>query len=360
VAESGRLRVALYTDSTGRGGAEQSVANLLGDLHDEIEVTLLGVDREIVTWLAAFRPGIEVRLLPPVRNKYDLGPIAAHIRAMKELRPTVLHANLRWIASCQYAIVAGLLTPGVRVLAVEQCPMPMSSRLQVALKRITSGRLDAHIAVGVRSARLLEEMLKLPPGSVRTIYNGVTEPPDDGLCRSSSRPLVGSLGRLSHEKGFDVLVQAVAKLDQAELVLVGDGPERPVLEALARQLGVSDRVRITGWQEDGRTQLPTFDVFVLPSRFEGFPLAIPEAMLEGLPVVATSVGSVPEAVLHGETGFLVPADDADALATAIAEVLADPERARRMGERGRSLAQERFTASAMARAFEFLYEELAS
>jgi glycosyltransferase involved in cell wall biosynthesis len=101
-----------------------------------------------------------------------------------------------------------------------------------------------------------------------------------------------------------------------------------------------------------------FDVFVLPSRFEGFPLVLVEAMLAALPVVATDVGSVSESVVDGETGLLVPAEDAAALARAIRELLDDRPRSQEMGRRGRERAHNQFSVAGMAKAYLALYEEV--
>src|SRR5207302_6028335 len=114
---------------------------------------------------------------------------------------------------------------------------------------------------------------------------------------------------------------ALATRPDAALVLVGDGPERRSLAALAGDLGLDDRVLFAGWQTQPRRYLTTVDVFALPSRFEGFPLAVVEAMLAELPVVASAVGSVPEAVREGETGLLVPPDDPARLAAALRRLL---------------------------------------
>jgi glycosyltransferase involved in cell wall biosynthesis len=156
---------------------------------------------------------------------------------------------------------------------------------------------------------------------------------------------------------MDVLLRSLAEIPGAGLVVVGDGPERESLERWAQALGLSDRVCFQGWQKDARRHLTTFDVFALASRFEGFPLVIVEAMLAGLPVVATNVGSVSEAVLDQRTGVLVDSENAAALTAALGSLLADPELRRRMGAEGRERAQV-FTPVAMARAFEDLYQEL--
>jgi glycosyltransferase involved in cell wall biosynthesis len=117
---------------------------------------------------------------------------------------------------------------------------------------------------------------------------------------------------------------------------------------------------ITGWVSNARARLQGFDVFALPSRYEGLPHAILEAMLAQLPVVASDVGSVGEIVIDGATGILVPPDDASALSEAIARLLEDAELARRLGEAGRELTLERFRPQGMVAAYESLYDEVLS
>ncbi len=359
-APSGRrpIRLLLYTDATERGGAEHSVAALLPELGAHVDVTVLGVDPGLVEWLAALRPGTRTRVVPPVRYKGDLAPIAAHLRAVRTMRPDVFQAVLRHPWACQYGIAAALLTPGVRVVVVEQATIPTRSALQRGLKRLMSARLDAHVAPGERAARTVERLAGLRPSSVRVIPNTV---PDAEVARaphSDGGFVIGALARLSPEKGLDILLRALAELPEARAVVVGEGPERPRLEALAAGLGVGDRVEFAGWTDDARRHLGSIDALVLPSRSEALPLAAIEAMLARLPVVASDVGSVPEAVLDGETGLLVPPERPDALAAAIRVLIADPERRRRMGDRGRARALERFSPAAAALAFEALYDEV--
>src|SRR5205085_203235 len=141
-------------------------------------------------------------------------------------------------------------------------------------------------------------------------------------------------------------------------LLVGDGPEKSALLERATAAGVADRVTVTGWRDDARDYLGALDVFVLPSRFEGFPQAIVEAMLAERAVVASDVGSVSDAVVHGETGLLVPPDDPAALADALRILRDDPDVRRELGRRGRVKALEEFSPSRMARAYEALYEEI--
>ena len=193
---------------------------------------------------------------------------------------------------------------------------------------------------------------------MRTIHNGVPDRPIPQRQRDVGGPIIGSVGRLEPQKGFDVLLRALRVVPNAELLLVGDGTERGHLQELANDLGVAERVTWAGWLSDPRATLGEMDVFVLPSRFEGFPLALVEAMLAERPVVATTTGSVEDAVIEAKTGFLVPPDDPEALAEGINQVLADANRGGEMGRRGRELALERFTARATAAAFEELYADI--
>jgi glycosyltransferase involved in cell wall biosynthesis len=312
----------------------------------------------VIAEIAAARPGSTTVVLPPVRNKADLQAIAAHVRAFQRLRPDVVHINLRTPFACQYGLAAALATPRAKVIAVEHAPMPTDDPLQRGLRRVMVRRLAAHVSVGDESARMVERMLGLAPGSVRTIYNGVPDVEAPPVDRPVPGPVIGSIGRLSPEKGLDVLLRALVDLPGVTAVLVGDGPERDALKRLALELGVADRTIFTGRVPESRVYFPVLDVYVLASHSEGLPLALVEAMLASRPVVATDVGSVPEAIADGETGLLVPPNDADALARAVRSLFDDPARAAALGEAARARAEASFSAQAMARQYEDLYDEV--
>jgi glycosyltransferase involved in cell wall biosynthesis len=217
--------------------------------------------------------------------------------------------------------------------------------------------LVAHVAVGRATADDLQRYFGIPRTSITVIHNGV---PDDDVEPESfpSRPVVGCAARFEDQKRLDLLLRAVATLPAVHVVLVGDGSERPALEALATSLGMRDRVSITGWQPDARPYIAGFDVFVLPSRDEAFPLTVVEAMLSSTPVVATDVGSVREAVIDGETGLLVPSGDPAALAAAIGRLLDEPGLGARLATNAHALATEEFTATSMAAAYDRLWTGL--
>lgn len=352
------MKLVAYTDNVELGGADLSMAHVLERLDPAIDVTVLGVSPTIVERIAGVRPTASTRVVRRPSSGHDVRSMASHLKAIRELAPNVVHANLSSPWSCQYGIAAAALRRGSRVVAVYQLAVPPVSKRQRRMKRVTARGIDRHVGVGERTSRQVEELIGLPQGSVRTIHNGVPDGHFQPFPHSAPGRLVGAIGRIEGQKGFDVLIRALAGIGGASLVLVGDGSERGALEELARTVGVADRVVWAGWSDDARSYLGSFDVFVLPSRFEGFPLALLEAMLARSAVVATDVGSVAEAVLDGKTGLLVPPEDPAALARAIERLLADGDLRRRLGDQGRRLVLDRFTAAHMTRAFESLYQEV--
>lgn len=165
--------------------------------------------------------------------------------------------------------------------------------------------------------------------------------------------VIGTVSRLERQKGTAHLISALARIHHecpgARLLLVGDGSMRRDLERLAVSLGVRDKVVFTGALLDPGDALECMDMFALPSFREALPMAVLEAMARAKPVVATAVGGVPEAVVHGETGLLVPPGDDAALASALLTLASDPEKRREMGALGRTRFEASFTADAMAR-----------
>jgi glycosyltransferase involved in cell wall biosynthesis len=164
--------------------------------------------------------------------------------------------------------------------------------------------------------------------------------------------------RLDPLKGHEFLFEAARELGGVQVVLVGDGPERLRLQALAHELGIAERVAFLGFREDVPRLLESADVVVLPSLAEGLPLAALEAMAAGTPLVATAIGGTDEAVVDGVTGLLVPPGDASALAAAVNRVLKEPEEARQRAEAAAARVASDFTADRMVAKVESLYEEL--
>ena len=210
----------------------------------------------------------------------------------------------------------------------------------------------------------------IPPRKVERIYYGLDAAPAPQNVADlrtelgwAGAPLIGFVGRLTGQKGVDVLLNAFAivhrALPTARLLLIGDGPQRAALAALAGGLQISAAVHFAGWREDARAQMAALNVLAIASRWEGFGLVTLEAMQAGVAVVASRVSALPEIVLDGETGLLVPAANAAKLAAALLALLQDPQRAMQLGENGRLRAAQLFTVKQMAVQHAALYLSLA-
>jgi glycosyltransferase involved in cell wall biosynthesis len=288
--------LAVYTDATTWGGAEVVLGTLLESLGPHVSVVVLGSDQALISRLASRREGACAVHLPRMSTKRDIRAMWRFRRSLVRLRPDILQLNLQVPSASRFAVAVAVTIPRLRVIVVEHLPMPIASPSGRWLKRVTSRHLAAHVAVGERAARDIEAMASLPARSVGTVRNGVRAPASlRGPATGPGPPVIGTIARLGEQKGLDDLLRAAAQLPDARVVVVGDGPLRAKLSELADALGVVDRVTWAGWVDDPASLLATFDVFVLPSRFEGLPLVILEAMLAGVPVVATDVGSVAEA-----------------------------------------------------------------
>jgi glycosyltransferase involved in cell wall biosynthesis len=208
----------------------------------------------------------------------------------------------------------------------------------------------------------------VPPGRITVLHNGVRRPCADpaavALLRRSlglgaTERVVLAVGRLSREKGQAYLVRAAALWRRdARLVIVGDGMDRPKLEALARSAGVSDRVIFAGLSHDVAPFYGLADVFVLPSLSEGSPNALLEAMSCGLPIVATRVGGVPEIAANGLSALIGPAKDSVFLARSVDRLLANTWLGVRLGSAARKVATSRFTQEQRAVTLSRLYADL--
>jgi glycosyltransferase involved in cell wall biosynthesis len=203
----------------------------------------------------------------------------------------------------------------------------------------------------------------LVDGKARIIYAGLSVPSDcPPRHRASSEIVIGTAGRLVELKGIDYMLSAAAALlpefPTLRVEIAGSGPEREKLEALAVRAGLRDRIKFLGWIADIRPVLSGWDVFVMPSLEEGFPIAALDAMGAGLPVIATPVGGVPELIEDGTTGWLVPPRNVESLTARLRLLLSDPELRLRMGAAGHARVRDHFSTAQMTANFAQLYDEL--
>lgn len=289
------------------------------------------------------------------RERFDL----VHTHAQK--------AGILGRVAATRAGVPSLYTPNSLVYRTQGLRPRRSTRVRVAVnlgvERYLGGRSAALVAVSGEEAQAMVADGLAPPDRVHVIRNGVrvdtsVAPDAELVAFARGEPLLGLVAGLRDQKGLPTLMDALdlleARGEPVRFAVVGNGP----LEAeVRRRAGASTLVAPFA----GRVEpyLAALDVFVLPSLWEGLPLAVLEAMHFGLPVVATRVGGTPEAVRDGETGWLIGHSDPVALADSLVSAARDAAARRRFGAAGLALAHERFGADRMVAETETLYRSLA-
>src|SRR5665648_156449 len=201
----------------------------------------------------------------------------------------------------------------------------------------------------------------------RTVAAGSISPgaegsQDEGATAPERPPVVGSIGRLHHTKGFDLLIKAMPLISHppsVELIIWGEGEERASLEKLIEELGLGDRARLPGYAPQVNRAFADMDIFVQPSRAEGFGLTVVEAMSAGLPVVVSQAGSLPELVADAKSGVVARGDRPVDLARELESLLADPERRERLGAEAARQARRRFTVDRWLDETTTVYEQSA-
>lgn len=242
------------------------------------------------------------------------------------------------------------------------------------LFRKTVARLFSNAVIAV-SEVVREDLIKsgVPASMVVTIPNGVDLAAFPAPARrfagpgmkdgvGDARVTVGTAARLHPQKALDVMIDAariiVDAAPKTRFLIAGTGPSESDLRRKIQELQLGSHVEMAGFVEDVPAFLSQLDIYILSSRYEGLPFAVLEAMAAGLPVVATNVGGVPEAVVDGVTGILVPPGDSRLLAEGILRLIRDPQMAARMGMAGRARVEEMFSAEVMAKKTVEVYEEI--
>lgn len=285
-------------------------------------------------------------------------------RLIHDLRPDLLHA-LHLTSYGFLGSLSGFHPFLLSVWGTDVLEAPRLTPFHSWLTRHALARADAITATGLHLA--VETTRYAPEGKpVTVVPYGV----DLQRFTPSDRPpsttiVLGTTARLSPEKGLSYLIDAFARLrerfgDRLRLRIAGEGPERGALERQIARLGLGDAVELSGWLD--HTEVPPFlqglDIFVLPSTWEGFGVSAIEASAVSLPIVATNIHGIPDAVLDGKTGLLVPPKDPAALAAALAELIDDPATRRALGAAGRDFVAANYAWQDNVAQMQHLYETL--
>jgi glycosyltransferase involved in cell wall biosynthesis len=337
-------RITYIVDTPGYGGAEIYLQHLLRGTARRAQVSVLIAEPGVPPLAAvATSVGATVASFRPVRGKLDLVRLLQLTQAVERTDADVVHVNMTTATNNRYAIAAAWLA-GVPAIATVHTPVAVGGARHTYIVRWLYRRLRAAVAVSDEIRRLLVDHLSVPSTSVHLITNGVDVAAKVTPVPSAVTRIV-AVGRLEPEKRFDVLIDALRLLVErdvpVELVVAGEGSQRATLAESASGLPV----HLPGFIAESARVWGGADLFCLPSGSEGLPFALLEAMMRGLPCVASDVGDVASAV--GDAGVLVPPGDPVALADAIEALAGDPARRTRLGAAARERALSAYDVDVM-------------
>ena len=350
------MRVVHVHRIGGIGGSERHLLTLLPALAARgLEVSFVGLDDpagDLDPFYAELE-GAEIRFVRvPCPRDLDPALPVRLARAARSLRPDLLHTHL------VHADVYGALVPGVPLVSTKHNPDPFRAGAFRYVERVLARRARRVIAISEALRSFTVERVGVPASKVEVVHYGLDELPRPWAENPPLPPTEGTrvllcVARLAEQKGVDVAIRALPAIRSEHpdtvLLVLGEGTERARLERLAESLGVDEAVLLPGRVGDVAAFYRRAELLVHPVRWEGFGLALLEAMLAARPVVASSVASAPEIVEEARTGLLVPPDDPATLAAAVSSLLADRERAGAYGQAGLERARAEFSVARMAK-----------
>jgi glycosyltransferase involved in cell wall biosynthesis len=397
------MTVAFFTDSLEPSGVGEVISLLSRNLSQrQYRQVLICPETPAANLLVEHCPQAAVVRRLTLRDDGHVAELAELVAFLQSEDVQVFHNHVGATWEGDWGTLAARMAGVPVVVTTEHLPCVIERPSERRFKRRINQLADRVIAVSDSVRRTLlraeistaEQAVTIRNGIELSRFHHLTPPPearellaqrqgpgvrgqgsgalshreDRGLAGSDPSPLtpdpclIGTIGRMTEQKGHIHLVRAIpavaARHPEARFVWIGDGAERSHLEAEARRLGVEEQIWFMGWQRDAWRWLPLFAFTVLPSAFEGLPLAALESMAAGCPVVGARVCGTMDAVEHGETGLLAPPEDPAALAAAILRLLDLPEERARMGERARRRVEAQFSVQRMVREHEELYSRL--
>lgn len=365
------LKVLFLINRLGAGGAERfciALANQLAEGGHDVSIQMFYTQQTLPSKLSPKVRTVELDFPPRLRIR----EMRRLIALLRDERPDVLHGFLD--NANRYGLVAARLAGVPAVISSMQNTYAHLSRRYGQIDRFAFRFADA----GVPCAREVEQFYidswHFPPAKLHTLPNAVEVaqmPCRDATLRASARAELGlaegqpafvTVASLNEQKGHRFLLEAIGKLGDrhpdAHWFLLGDGPLRAPLEAQIAELGLGERVTLLGIRGDVPRLLQGMDLFVMPSLWEGLSLAMLEASAAGLPLLVTDVSGTKAIVEPGRTGWVVAPGDADALATAMSQVLDHPESWAVLGQAGRRKMEVEFGIEPVAAQMLALYREV--
>lgn len=346
-------------------GGEVQLFNLCKGLNSQGHNCIIACQKNGALWAKAAKAGFSVEGVP-VRGLFDFESLIKLIKIIKNSHIDIVHMHT--YSGYYLSAIAAKLSGRVGIVLTRRMDFAIEKNL---INKIFFGKMVDKIIAISQAVRNVIIDAGVDSSKVEIIYESIdidnfpleTNSSNFQADKSDKVKIVGTVAHLYERKGIKFFLEAAHKVikenPEVKFMVVGDGPLRDGLESYAKNgLGLSGKVTFTGFRNDIKDVLSTMDIFVLPSLKEGLGVAILEAMALAKPVVATKTGGIPESVIDGVTGFLVPICNADLLAEKITYLLNNPDIAKKMGQNGRLRIEEKFNNLESILKHEEIYAEV--
>lgn len=366
-------KILLYTDTPLYGGAERQMLLLAKNLDQQKyqPIIVCRYSEALQKWYEEIdKAGIKV-IITHTHSKNSLSNFFQLLKIIKSEKPALIHAQIWNPVASKFAFLAARFKK-IPLLITEHDPFPVGGHQKI-YKNLTLGIPKKIITVSKANQQLMNELYPKHSQKTATIYNGIEKPigPITATRRlqikkqifhaGEATTIIFSAGTLHERKGYKHLIAAFKKIvgqfDNLKLVIAGEGPERPALEKLIKNLDLEKRVVLLGQRNDIPELMQAGDIFILPSLKEAFGLVILEAMQNGLPVIASRVGGIPEIITSEKIGLLTEPADKNSLVKALQKLLSHPNLRLELRQSGLQHWQH-FSASKMASETAKIYQEI--
>ncbi|WPR77396.1 glycosyltransferase [Algoriphagus sp. NG3] len=364
------IRILHCIETIASGGVEQVRMTMIRGLDKskyEHKIICTWEGGEIADALKA--EGVELIPIGGFKNPLEWRKHNKVLQVIREFKPHIIHGAI--FEGMAMAAIGGTLGK-VPVVILEETSHPISrSKKAIYLQRFFAKAADAVVGIAPTVVTYLKQKVRLPESQVKLINNGVNLPREVAAEEKSQLKkalgiqegdlIIGSAGRFYNEvKRFTDVLEAIKTLKNTKIkfLLLGQGQDRELILNKANELGLEDQIILPGFQMDTAPFYQVMDIFCIASAHEGFGLVAAEAMLHGLPVIATRVGGLQDIVVEGETGFLVPPFSPEAISGKIKILLQNPDLRSEMGQKGYQRAMENYSAARYCKEIETLYLDL--
>jgi glycosyltransferase involved in cell wall biosynthesis len=363
------VRVALLIESDGPGGAEAVVLALADGLRERGATVLPVVFADGEGWLTGRLRSAGFPVFSPTisrRIPFDISVVTQLVQWTRQERINVLHTHELMMGV--YGGLVGAIARIPHLITLHGGTRFASAAHRRWAMKLSAMSASAIVGVSASTCEHISSALGLPRSRVTLVPNGVSVGSGSRdrtralLALAPDEKLFLGVGNLYKVKGHAVLIEAATRLACLEgvppwrIAIAGRGDEEATLRRMIQAAGLGDRVVLLGLRNDIPDLLAAADGWVMPSLSEGLPMALLEAMFAGLPTICTAVGGIPSLVIPGETGFLVPPSDPDALSGAILRLLSDAKSAKVLGANAKRLAEANYSLATMVERYLALYD----